>query len=165
MTRRLSVFKSAFVWLAGAALAPDATAASEAKRVLAEISHDGAAKVVARTRAGSGQAWLRITRGVETGRADWLEVAKAIKPGVDASSAEELSFAVASALKRNAAAVLKMTGADFPLDRVCAVPLIEPTEAQVRAWTRAALAALAKVDDPSLAEASKACKASLTGAK
>jgi hypothetical protein len=110
--------------------------------VMADIERDGAKKVVARLNGGSGAGWETVRAGIASGKRAWLDVARAIRPGVDAGTGEDLTGALATALRVNPSAVLRLVGSDFQLTQICGVPLIEPTHAQVAAWKRSALAAL-----------------------
>lgn len=145
----------------GTARATDVTPAA----IIAEIGRSGASQVVKRLNAGSGAPWMAVIKGIATGRHDWLDVARAIQPGVDAATSEELTAALAAALKLNPEAVLRLVGEPFPLPKICDVPLIEPTNAQVANWKRRALKALDGVRDASLAIKVRDCRAALAAIK
>jgi len=133
--------------------------------IVAEIGHYGASQVVKQLNAETGARWKAVITGIATGRDAWLDVARAIQPGVDAGTGEDLTYAVASALRANPTAVLRLTGVEFPLTQVCDVPLIEPTNAQVAIWKRQALAALNRVRDASLATKVHDCRAAFAAIK
>jgi hypothetical protein len=133
--------------------------------IIADIGQYGAPKVVKQLNAGSGAQWKAVIAGVATGQNAWLDVARAIQPGVDAGTGEDLTSAVASALKVNPAAVLQLIGTEFPLEKVCDIPLIEPTNAEVASWKRRALAALDRVRDASLTTKVHDCRAALAAIK
>ena len=133
--------------------------------IIADIGRDGAPKFVGRLSAEAGTQWKAVRAGIASGKDAWLGVARAIRPGVDAGTGEDLNTALATALRVNPAGVLRLVGPDFPLTHVCDVPLIEPTDAQVAAWKRNALAALDRVSDPSLAATVQDCRAALVAIK
>jgi hypothetical protein len=133
--------------------------------IVADIGQYGAPQVVKQLNAGSGARWKAVIAGIALGQNAWLDVARAIQPGVDAGTAEDLTSAVASALKVNPAGVLRLIGTEFPLTKVCDVPLIEPTNAEVAIWKRRTLAALDRVRDPSLTTKVHDCRAALAAIK
>jgi len=138
---------------------------SSASQMREEIAHSGAKTVVKQLQSGSGRSWKNLLSNIESGNGEWLQVAVAIRPGVDASTGEDLTFAIASALRKNPVTVLKLIGPGFPLEHVCDVPLIEPNDAQVAAWKRDALAALSRVKDPTLTDKVLHCRAALNAVK
>jgi hypothetical protein len=140
-------------------------AGSSASQMREEISTSGAKAVVKRLNAGSGKPWKNLLSKIESGNDEWLQIAAAIRPGVDAETGEDLTFAVATALRKNPVPVLKMIGPDFPLERVCDVPLVEPTNAQVNTWKREALEALDKVNDPALTDKVTHCRSAFAAIK
>lgn len=136
-----------------------------ASQMREEIAHSGAKTVVKQLNAGSGKPWKNLLSNVESGNDEWLKVAVAIHPGVDAGTGEDLTFAVATALRKNPATVLKLIGPDFPLEHICNVPLIEPTDAQITGWKRDALTALSRVKDPTLTDKVHQCRSAFDAIK
>ena len=143
---------------AGGAFAGSVTAS----QLMAEITRDGAVVVVNRLAAGSGASWANVLTHIESGQDAWLGVARALRSGVDAGTGEDLTTAVATALRGNPAGVLKMTDSGFPIAQVCDVPLIEPTGAQVQHWKHDVLSALARVHDAGLSEKVQQCRAAIS---
>jgi hypothetical protein len=134
-------------------------------RIKAQITEKGAHAVVSQLTAGNGASWRGVIAHIETGQPDWLAVARALHPGADAANGEDLTSSVAKALRNNPAAVLNFIGADFPIESVCAVPLIEPTYAQFARWKRESLAALARIKEASLSEKARQCRGELEATK
>ncbi|MGE4482113.1 hypothetical protein [Acidocella sp.] len=130
-----------------------------AQKLLSDIHQQGARSVVVQLSAGTGDQWTDVLNQISTGNNEWLEVAAALRPGTDAGTGEDLTGALAYALLKNPQGVLPLTGGDIPLDAVCGVPLIEPTDAQVAKWKAEALAALSRVKTASLASKVAACRA------
>jgi hypothetical protein len=128
---------------------------------MSEIARDGAAKVLSRLTAGSGVAWDETVARIASGQDEWLAVARALRPTVDAGTGEALTEALAKALANNPTGVLMMTGKDFPISQICDIPFIEPTETQVAHWKRKVLAALEQVKDASLSQKARACRAAI----
>jgi hypothetical protein len=157
---------AAIVFALGAAASGHAAAGDlTASALRTAIAREGAAPVVHQLTAGSGTSWARVIDQIGSGRGDWLDVARALRPGVDAGSGEDLTSAVAAALKHNPAAVLSLTGPDFPIEQICTVPLIEPTDAQVKRWRDEVFAALRQVKDMSLSDKVAACRATMAQTK
>ncbi len=70
----------------------------------------------------SDSLWLIILKAISNGSAEWLDVADALRPGSDAGSSEELSFAIGDALEYNAEDILKRYGMN---KNVCGAPDID----------------------------------------
>lgn len=132
-----------------------------ASSITSEIARDGAAAVLRRLTAGSGAAWDEVVGRIASGQSEWLGVAHALLPAVDAGTGEALTEALSTALARNPTGVLMMAGKDFPIEKICDVPLIEPTESQVARYKHKVLAALDQVTDVSLADKARACRAAI----
>lgn len=143
-----------------ALLTPSLASAAEitAQGVQAEINRLGAQKTVADLNAQGGRHWEAFLRGVELGRQDWLDIVPAIKPGTDAATAEGLQTAASMALSRNAAGILALAPATYALSALCTVPLIEPTDAQVKAFKRRTLAALNKAISGPASDKASECR-------
>lgn len=143
---------SACAW---SALAASPTASA----LLNDIHQQGARVVVAHLSAGNGDQWTELLKQISTGQSEWLKVASMLRSGTDAATGEDLTDALAHALRTNPEGVLSLTGNNVPLFSVCNVPLIEPTDAQVAQWKAEALKALSRVTDAGLASKAAACRA------
>jgi hypothetical protein len=157
--------RAAFAAFAALSLAlSESVAAAElsATALEADAAREGPALVVRQLTAGANPPWERVLAHIKSGQDEWLSVARALRPGVDADTGEDLIGAVAAALKNNPNSVLKLTGSGFPIKQVCDVPLIEPTNAQVKHWKAEVLAALARVQDASLSDKARACRAAIS---
>lgn len=141
-------------WVLADSLSPPA--------IHARIMRDGAVAVVNQLNAGSGASWSAVIADISSGQPAWLSVARELEPGADAGSGEDLETALSTALPKNPAGVLEMTGKTFPITDICSVPLIEPTDSQVAAWRHMVLSALAKVHDAALAPRVQACRAGIS---
>jgi len=143
-----------------ALLTPSLAAAAEitAQGVQAEIDRLGAQKTVTDLDSHGGRQWEAFLRGVESGRQEWLALVPNIKPGTDAGTAESLLTATSMALSRNAAGTLALVPATYALSALCTVPLIEPTEAQVKDFKRRTFAALDKAVDGPAGEKASDCR-------
>lgn len=134
--------------VAGLALLGQACAAAadvSAASVLADIARLGARGEAARLNAKDGRDWETVMRRVQSGRPEWLDVARQLKAGTDAGPAEDLRASVAMALARNPAGLLALVPSDFALADICTVPMIEPTDKHVADYKRAAEKALYSV--------------------
>lgn len=106
--------------------------------------------------------WVYILKQIETGDAQWLNVARALRRGMDVGSHSmmELETAVSSALLTAPANVLRIAGAEFSIQAVCTPPLFELEEAKaevVIAALRRFEIALSKVSDPELENKRQSC--------
>jgi hypothetical protein len=111
--------------------------------------------------------WDAIDDRVATGDPRWLDVAKQLRPYTDAGVSEALENALAEALPRNAAGVLRILGTDlskdFTVRRVCSTEtFIEVPRPALQRHLRAALAAVKRVTDPKLIDARDACLSKLS---
>ena len=88
-----------------------------------EIESHGARTTIEKLQGS--QAWEESLQRIEEGDAEWLELAARLKTGADASSAVELDFSVARALKNNPQGVLKLLEGPFEAADVCTIPYIE----------------------------------------
>jgi hypothetical protein len=156
----IALAASAPLWV-GTANAAELSPAS----IQADIARDGARAVVARLSGKSGGPWKEVILHISSGQDAWLSVVGALRPGVDAGTAEDLTGALASALRKNPEPVLKLIGPNFPLDQVCDIPLIEPTNAQLAAWKRSVLDALSHVKDAVLSDRATACSKAISAIK
>jgi len=107
----------------------------------------------------------RVLDGVSSGDPRWLVLVPRLDPGTDAGSAEFLRIAVAEALPKNAAGVLRFTSRLSWFRYACGYPMIEPTDREMRAYFRATIPALKAVHDPSLTRAKRICLTELIKAQ
>ncbi len=148
------------IFLLGALLLAPCAAGARAltpAAIAADLHHLGARRTVARLNAGKAKEWEAVLRHIQTGQREWLLVARPLKAGTDAGTGEGLDAAIAHALARNPAEVLKLQP-DFALAKICTNPDIEPSEAEVMAFKAHALAALDRVTDPGLAHQVQECR-------
>jgi hypothetical protein len=103
------------------AAAPPLTAPA----VLQRIKKDGAGPTLDRLYA-SEAAWSQVLRGVRTGSAGWVEVARALK-AQGGPSAPELTAALSEALAVAPERVLGALGKEFDADDVCSLNTLEDT--------------------------------------
>jgi hypothetical protein len=153
------------IFLTLASSAPGLAADVSPAGIEARIGRDGAQAEVNRLKEGAGALWQQVLARIASGNSAWLDVARDLRPGVDASTGEDLGDALALALPRNASGVLRLAAEGFPLAELCGVPFIEPTDTQVARWKGAALSALAKVNDPALADRLAECRSDVSADK
>jgi hypothetical protein len=74
-----------------------------------------------------GTPWGTITSKIETGKPEWIEVAKKLRLGTDAGYTNDLDFSLSMALANSPQSVLKASNIDdcskpeeFCIDRICA---------------------------------------------
>ena len=145
----------AAVVLLGAAapsIAPSVQAVTE------KLERDGPKRTVDALAAGDGAAWRAVVRGVARADPRWLALSVQLAPGTDAATSEELHAAFSDALAVAPARVLPLAPSAIALDRLCSVPLIEPTPAQVSGYRRAREMALAGVRSPALGAKAAECR-------
>jgi hypothetical protein len=109
--------------------------------------------------------WEAVLDRMGSGEAAWIALAPQLAPGTDAGSAEGLGVALAAALPKDPAAVLRaidpQDGVVLGAHRVCASPFIEPKPEFVAHYRREALAAVSGVREPKLRAVRDACLAVL----
>lgn len=109
--------------------------------LLAELSQSDS-QVFANCLVSDSKAWEFVLINISGGDEEWLSFAKKLKPFTDAAASESLNFAVAKALPKNPAGVLKLAGDKFTLDEICTVPFIEAPPEVENAYLDQAIAAL-----------------------
>ena len=138
---------------------PAAAASGTADMVARRIAQDGAKQAVAALQ--KNKTWPRVIAGISSGNAAWVALTPRLAEGTDAGTSEELDYALSLALLRNAPAVLALPAGTFPAERICVVPYIEPTDAQVKSFVARADRALGAVKGGKLAAPRDACLKSL----
>ncbi|MGH6611838.1 MAG: hypothetical protein ACRECQ_16465 [Burkholderiaceae bacterium] len=127
----------------------DNLAEPSAQDLLARIDREGSRAVV-RDLWAREPSFEHVTRQIETGAPDWLRIATALRPFTDGAAALSLDYALARALPRAPGAILALVDRGFVLDSICTSPFIEAEQGVAEAYAREAIAALMRVDDPSL---------------
>ncbi len=95
-----------------------------------------------------GPDYERYLRLLETGDAEALNLARKLRCCVDGAYSLDLDFALARALVAAPEAVALLLETDFPVRRVCIVPMIEAPAQDEAAFARRAVAALRQVPRP-----------------
>jgi hypothetical protein len=127
-----------------------------------QVDVDGAKVFVNRLFNSPGSRdWESLLAQIESGQPECVRLAKALKPGTDAGSAEGLKITLSRALMTSPAEVLALGDEVYPLNEICQDNDIEPTSKQVRSFLRRAGAALARVHQPALIGRRDACLRSL----
>ena len=147
MTSPRVAFVAALLCIAAAPAPPTPGA------VRARLAAESPKRTVAALSAGRGAGWEAVLRGVSRGDRRWIAIAPELAEGADAGASEALHAALSDALATAPVQVLTLTPATVTLDRLCGVPLIEPTEAQVVRYLAPRLLALSRVRGPARAKA------------
>ena len=108
--------------------------------LLQEIDSSGPREVIRRLEQQN--LFDPVCAAIETGSPSWLEVARRLAPGSDASSALCIDYAVARALPRAPSRVLALIGRGFTVEDVCTSPFIEPEPGVAEAYQQRAAKAL-----------------------
>lgn len=120
-------------------------------------------------KAGSDRRGLgdydKVLSGIASGNARWLALVPRLEPGTDAATGETLTVAVAQALPKNPAGVLRLIATKPSWASACSYPMIEPTAKETRAYFRAAVPAVRSVHEPALQSARTRCLAALAKAQ
>lgn len=104
----------------------------------------------------------RVLDGISSGDSTWLEVAVALRPTGNAGIAEALPISVAEALPKAPERVLALIeDRRLPVDEICTIPFIEPSDSLVEAYYAATSAALARVNDARLVATRDRCRGAL----
>lgn len=135
-----------------------------ASDVLRVIERDGSPAALKRIFDDTSQSSI-LLRGVARGTGGWLAVAAKLRPVSDAGASEELDLAVAEALPRSPAGVLRLLPAPFAVARICGVPFVEQPVAESQSYRRRALAAVVSVRDHRLRSVRDQCLDALRSAK
>ncbi|HEX5486334.1 MAG TPA: hypothetical protein VFX23_10090 [Limnobacter sp.] len=108
--------------------------------------------------------YQQVLKRIAEGQAEWVALAPALYMGTDAGDSDDLEIALATALPKNAVAVLsdlnpsKADGASsLRIDHVCGVPFIEPTDAFVKAYLLQSTKAVKAVKDEKLLPVARQC--------
>lgn len=107
----------------------------------------------------------KVLDGVASGDARWLALVPKLEPGTDAGSAEALRIAVAEALPKNPADVLRLISREPSWLDACGYPMIEPTRREQRNYFRAAIPAVRAVRAPKLRRTRNLCLSELSKAE
>lgn len=105
------------------------------EQLLQMINEKGASRVVAILYANDAESewWNQVIPEISKGNQEWLAVADALEPGVDASTAEDLKGALSEAIPHNPAgvlAILKDNKPLFTIEQICAFANFPETEAE-----------------------------------
>ena len=128
------------------------------------VARDGAGPTVQRlvTNKRSPQ-WDAVLRQVETGDDRWLAVARELSAGTDAGTSEGLQVALATALPKNPAGVLRLAGTQpfLSLTNLCSAPFIEPQPAFFRRYLSSTRKALLRLKDAAIESRRLECLAEI----
>jgi hypothetical protein len=102
-----------------------------------------------------------VLEHVAEGSNGWLQAAARIAPYTDPTFSQGLRVAIADALVVNPAGVLKMIGTEEHFDQACGYPFVHQTDTYILRHKREALAALARVRQPALADKRQSCRKQL----
>jgi hypothetical protein len=131
--------------------------------VLSEIKLGGAATVARRIDANESFG-RTVANGIASGDSAWLEVAGKIAPASSAAEAT-LSIALATALPRSPAKVLRLVGEKYPVEEVCGIPFLKADSPSVTAYHDQVETALLRVRDSALTAVTSRCRIALDGAR
>ena len=104
--------------------------------------------------------WYHVLEQIKTGDAQWLDVARALKPGTDGHASEDLQVMVAFALPTAAEQALRMLSTDpqgFQFKWVCSSPHNEPLPGVAEEYLQRAEMALLALRVPELEERRQLC--------
>lgn len=125
----------------------------------ADLDRIGPRATVARLVEGGD--WPRTMSAIAGGGRDWIRLAPQLARGSDSDRAQDIGIALAEALPKAAADVLEATGQNagpaLSVDRVCGVPFVEATVADIPAYVQRARAAVTAVPPLALGRARTAC--------
>ena len=106
--------------------------------------------------------WQHLLEAVETGEPAALSLASRLRPAADAGLAKSLDISFARALPAAPLEIVTMVQAGTPADTLCTSPFIEPEPGVESRFSKAALAALDRVDPVDRPQpAFDACRANL----
>jgi hypothetical protein len=127
---------------------------SVADALLHDIERLGASTVLSEL-VKNDQKFDDVLDHIESGRSEWLEVARRLKPASDAGSSLALNYSVARALLKQPERVLDLVGRGFEIDRICTSPFIEPEKGVAERYERQALKILARLQQSGVTHAAE----------
>jgi hypothetical protein len=135
--------------------------------LLEKIDRAGAQSVVNELSAGDESGWEFVMRKIEAGSTDWLNVAGRLSAGTDAGTSESLQIALATALPKNPAGVLRLIDRQsfLSVDHVCAAPFIEPELSYMKSYLSEAKAALIPMQGADVENIKTKCLSELNAVK
>jgi hypothetical protein len=133
----------------------------------AEIKANGAGTVFAEL--SQGDKWDEFLKNVETGHAQWLQIAVQLGPASDQAASTLLTVAAGVALAKAASQVLSILVPTFPVEEVCGLPDVSDlrfaTKAKASRYLDARVAAVTRLTQPTIADRKSACLKALEQAK
>jgi hypothetical protein len=139
------------------------TPMGSAEVVLSQIKLGGSASVARRVDADESFG-RSVMNGIATGDSLWLEVASKFSPA-SATAEASVSIALATALPRAPAGVLRLLGEKYPVESVCGIPFFHVDSAFVATYHDNAIDALGRVRDTLLTRNRDACRSALDTAQ
>jgi len=117
--------------------------------------------VVKLTKAPPSRDWNFVMQHAEQGESRWLAVAKQLANGTDAGTSEDLQIALAIALPKNPAGVLRLadTQSFLTIEDLCSAPFIEASERYIKHYLIQARRALEKTSDRAVENKRRKCLA------
>lgn len=136
--------------------------------IKAMVERDGAAKTVRTLNEGGTEAApsrLSIAmRGIATGEQAWLDIVPLIRSGTDGETGEGLYMALADALPKNAAGVLRAAGSPDDVESACDPLSHETMTPERRTYVQSAITAVEAVSDTALQASKTSCLTRLRAA-
>ncbi|HZH06989.1 MAG TPA: hypothetical protein VEY69_09965, partial [Lautropia sp.] len=149
-----------------AGAAAPATGGVTPAQIRAMIDRDGASQTVQALDKDEGAVTFdMVLDGIASGRDEWLALVPLLAGAVDGGTGTGLEIAVAEALPRNAAGVLRLIGNGRTAAETCGYPMIEATTTESSTYFSAALPAVEAVNDPALQAAKTSCLSELRKAQ
>jgi hypothetical protein len=102
-----------------------------------------------------------VLERVAEGSTAWLHAVARIAPYAEATFSEGIRVAIADALIVNPTGVLNLVGTEEHFDQACGYPFVHQTDTYLLRHKRDALAALARVRQPTLASKKESCRKQL----
>lgn len=137
-------------------------ASPDPSHVKSDLQHLPAKKVISNLKKHG--EFEQMLKRIDEGDAQWIALAPSLYEGTDAGDSEDIEIALATALPKNALAVLSILNGDEAaaegqprIDRVCGVPFIEPTDDFVKKYLRESTAALKAASDEKLLPLAQKC--------
>lgn len=141
-------------------LAAPVASASESRPtaadILSRIAKQGGDKVLPNLWESEDE-FDQVLAGIESGDADWLEVASKLRPRTEDGASLAIDHAVAIALPKAPTRVLALVGRGFELEFICTSPFISPEPDVAEEYQRQTLTVLSQVTDPALKPLADTC--------
>jgi|GEM_PF-3469064 len=126
--------------------------------VMRQVESIGARATIQKLHEPNAHRWTAVLHRVQSGKPEWLAVARELSRGLDPETSAEMRNALAKALAVNPGGVLRLIdGRVIDIDYLCGVPFTNRTPAFLKGYRADATRALKKLKDPDVEDYKSQC--------